>query len=90
MVKRVWMVRGDMSETMIKQCRMTRPLGCGGTAVEVAWIPERFAVVGQVLRLDRMPDGYQNGWTVEDVTEPAIEQRLVAGRRAGVFHKNDL
>ena len=41
-----------------KQCRMTKK-----SAIDIAWIPEKFAVVGKYLRI-----GDDNGWKVESVS----------------------
>ena len=47
--------------TFYKQCQLGR-----GQQVDVAWIPEQFAVLNKYLRIKK-EDGEENGWQVKTV-----------------------
>ena len=65
------------SRDMFKQCELTRPQD-GGLARMVSWIPERIALAGAVVRLkDPETGSWTEGWTVENVTEPAVPAALL-------------
>jgi hypothetical protein len=63
-------------QTLYKQCELTRPVE-DGLAREVAWIPEKFAVPGRYVKLDRMPEAIRDGWRVENATGPAVEEHVL-------------
>lgn len=65
--------------TLYKQCRLQCRLDEERTAEEVAWIPEEFAVVGAVLRIDRLrpPDG----WVVVGAAGEARDARWIGRMR---------
>ncbi len=68
-----------MSE-MYKQCELTKPLE-GGLARLVSWIPARIALSRAVVRLkDPETAEWTEGWTVENVTEPAVPAKLLERR----------
>ncbi len=49
-----------------RQCRLRKPTA-GGEAVQVSWIPDRFAVADRAVRL-RADDGtWDGGWVVSEV-----------------------
>ena len=65
-----------MSE-MYKQCELTKPMD-GGVARMVSWIPQKVAVAGLRVRLKDSESGqWTEGWTVENVTEPALPGKLL-------------
>ena len=62
---------------MFKQCELTKPLD-GGLARMVSWIPERIARAGAVVRLKDPETGdWTEGWTVQNVTEPAMPASML-------------
>jgi hypothetical protein len=65
-----------MSKDLYKQCGLSKQLE-DGVATQVAWIPVKFAEVGKYLKLDNEPADFQDGWRVEDVTEPAVEEHIL-------------
>jgi len=54
---------GDIMSEFYKQCKLTR-----NTTSEVAWIPERFAVVGKYLEIQD-----DNGWQVSSVSNHRVD-----------------
>ena len=50
-----------MSKVFYKQCQLTK-----GTSSEVAFIPEKFAVLNKYLSIDK-EEGPDNGWQVTRV-----------------------
>lgn len=51
-----------MAQVFYKQCTLKK-----GTSGEVAWIPEKFAVLDKYLLIDSKEPGDQNGWQVTAV-----------------------
>ena len=56
---------------MFRQCRMEKK-----ARVQVAWIPERYAVVGRVLRLKR-----DDGWLVTRCGPPLSAEYVLTHER---------
>ena len=82
-----------MAKQMYKQCNLSKPVTegehAGGTAFMTSWIRSELAIPGVVI--DKMEDPetgrWENGWKVEDATEPAVDERLLIHRshRTNVF-----
>ena len=66
------------AETMYVQCELTKAVE-GGVARMVSWIRQAVAVPGKVI--DRLEDtetgAIENGWTVENVTYPALPEKAL-------------
>jgi len=65
-----------MTEAMYCQCRLVRknpPDEC----VQFAWIPQKYASVGKVLRL-----GQEEGWLVTHIWETQPEKVVMVRERA--------
>jgi len=55
-----------MTETYYKQCTLRKTLGPTTTRCQTAWIPEKFAIKGKVIKIRDKDDGDQwdDGWVV--------------------------
>lgn len=67
-----------MSETMYKQCELTRQIPAG-LVREVAWIPSRYAIAGKSLQI-KNGQQWEDNWRVENVTEPELPGSLLNER----------
>lgn len=47
------------------QCRLNKPSPEGGTSYRTAWIPEKFAQEGRILKL-KIGEDWSDGWKVID------------------------
>lgn len=70
-------------KTFYRQCRMVKE----GCLFQVSWLPEKFAVVGKVLKLRNDDTGeWDNGWVVtcagkNRVDEPPYADAMIRGHR---------
>ena len=55
------MVR-TMSKTLYRQCKLVRE----GNYHQTTWLPERYAIIGETLKL-KTNDGWEDGWRVVSV-----------------------
>lgn len=56
---------------MYKQCELSKKTA-DGVMRQVAWIPEKFAIVGHYLEIKG-----DNGWHVDSATEPAMDESIL-------------
>jgi hypothetical protein len=62
---------------MFKQCELVKPLD-GGICRMISWIPSKIAVTDLQVRLKDTETGqWTEGWTVLNVTEPAVPLKLL-------------
>lgn len=60
-----------------KQCELSKPID-GGVMRMISWIPATIAIAGKTVGLKDSETGEQtSGWRVENVTEPAIDSRII-------------
>lgn len=59
------------------QCELNKRVG-GGILHDVAWIPERFAVIGKQIKIKRDDGTWDDGWTVTK-TYSKIEADKIEG-----------
>jgi len=60
-----------------KQCELVKPID-GGICRMISWIPAKVAVLQLCVRLKDSESGeWTEGWTVLNVTEPAVPGRLL-------------
>jgi hypothetical protein len=59
-----------------RQCLLKK-----GTLVTTSWIPEKFAVLGKVLKLKDDDGSWDNGWVVEAVYGRLEESKLPDSHR---------
>lgn len=71
-----------------QQCTMRRPLD-EGSVVTTSYIPQRFAKVGEVLKL-KDKDAWVDGWIVEKVGESIIESAELPDYRKAIRHHRKL
>lgn len=57
------------------QCHLERKL-TNATASQVSYIPQKFAQVGEVLKLKEADGTWTNGWVVRSAGEPVDEKLL--------------
>lgn len=58
-------------EETYKQCTLYQELGAGLRSVQVSWLPAKYAVQGDTLRLKE--DGvWTDGWVVESVGDAVL------------------
>jgi hypothetical protein len=72
------------------QCALYRPMPDGSIECQVSWLPTRFAVAGETLRLRERGGEWEDGWIVStagaervaecDLADP---RRDVRGHRRG-------
>lgn len=55
-----------MGKTYFCQCRLSKKNGNASTTSQVTWIPEKFAKIGDMLKL-KNNDVWVDGWKVESV-----------------------
>jgi hypothetical protein len=58
-----------------RQCRLVRKVA-SGEVHQTSWIPEPFAVVGQVLKL-RQDTEWVDGWTVTWVSDTRLAKEML-------------
>jgi hypothetical protein len=69
-------------KTFYRQCRLTKK-----DSWQVSWLPEKFAVVGKVLKLRNDKDEeWDNGWVVTGagenlIDEPPYAEAMIRGHR---------
>ncbi len=59
-------------KTKYKQCRLVKKTQTGQVET-VSWIPEKFAVVGGVVKLKKDDGKWENGYVVMSASEAAID-----------------
>lgn len=76
-----------MKPTTYRQCELRR-----GDSTHVAWLPIRFAVQGEIVRI-RTDDGWDDGWLVavaydatKDVSDIDAQNRCYRWGREAVAH----
>ena len=74
-----------MSKTKYKQCVLERKKGRTGH-IRVAYIPEKYAEVGKILKLKTEAGGWSDGWKVifaqdEAVDEPPDYRKAIRSHR---------
>lgn len=67
-----------MSEVMYKQCYMEKQVSDTGKICRTSWIPERFAVVGLVVKL-KDNNNWTDGWEIISASEKAETEKTVMG-----------
>lgn len=65
-----------MAETYYRQCSLKRISG----HIDMAWIPEKFAVKGKYLKIKR-GENWENGWQVTNVYDRQSEAHLLEHER---------
>ena len=55
----------------------------------VCWIPEKYAIVGKVLRV-KMYDGWQDGWVVMRVGSVSLTEEELAVRKDDHSHQREV
>lgn len=65
-----------MAEGFYRQCSLRRVNG----QIDMAWIPEPFAVRGKYLKI-KIGDQWENGWKVEEVYARASADEVLARER---------
>jgi hypothetical protein len=65
-----------MTQIMYCQCRLAKKTE-SGESIQHSWIPQKYAIVGKILRL-----GNDNGWRVTHVWETETEEIVKARERA--------
>jgi len=66
-----------VTREMYKQCELVKPID-GGMCRMISWIPAKIAVVDLRVRLKDGESGeWTEGWTVLNVTEPAVPAKLL-------------
>jgi hypothetical protein len=58
-----------------RQCHMTRPEGAA-TEHYTAWLPDRFAVLGEVLKLRGENGNWSDHWRVTFVSREALSEEI--------------
>jgi hypothetical protein len=71
-------------ETFYRQCALRN-----GNRTTLSWIPERFAVPGKVLRLQRHDGAWDHGWVVEAAYSRCAEDQLLDPHRAIRRHRRN-
>lgn len=70
-------------KTFYRQCRLVKE----GRLFQVSWLPEKFAVVGKILKLRNEDNNeWDNGWLVTSagdnrVDEPPYADAMIRGHR---------
>lgn len=67
-------------------CKLVKPIDTKATRIQVSWIPEKYAIVNKVLEL-KMPDGWENGWTVMEVYPEKHVVEIVEARERDYKHQ---
>ncbi len=62
--------------TYYRQCHMAKPTKTGKWE-QTSWIPEKFAVVGKVLKLKDMDGNWDNGWVVETASQTRLADDML-------------
>lgn len=72
-----------------RQCTLTRNLS-GQTVQQVSYIPEKFAIVGEVLKLKNDEDIWESGWKVTQAGQDLVpEEFLPDWRKAIRVHRSE-
>ncbi len=61
-------------EYKMRQCHLSKKTE-NGRQIQVAWIPEKFAVAGNYLKLHE-----ENGWLVDSVGDKAVSSSIINER----------
>jgi hypothetical protein len=66
-----------------KQCLLIRRLyDTGRTIVEISWIPEKFAILNKVLRIED-----EDGWIVRDVYGSSLLKNILRTQSSSRHHR---
>jgi hypothetical protein len=66
------------SKNYYRQCSLSKPT-VRGQKTQVSWLPERFAVIGKVLKL-KDGENWDNGWEVTGVGDTRQEESVLIDR----------
>ncbi len=77
-----------MKTTYYKQCRMCRPTPTGGEMFHIAYIPEKYAVVGKCIKFKRDDDTWSEDFIVDYAADSRrAEQELPDSHNAIKAHR---
>lgn len=62
----------------MRQCRLYRHLP-EGRQTQVAWLPEKFAEVGRILKL-KDNDVWEDGWVVSSIGTALVSDEIITER----------
>ena len=70
------------------QCRFERTTENGGTISYVAFIPTKFAIIGERVKL-KFDDNWIDGWVVHSISEPVEENCLPDSHKSIKQHRKN-
>jgi hypothetical protein len=76
-----------MKDLYYKQCKLTKKEG-QSTYTQIAWIPEKFAVLNKVLKIKEVNE-WDNGWVVISAGERKLEEYLPNSHRDIKNHRKN-
>lgn len=71
-----------------RQCKLRKATGPKSHQIHVAWIPDRYAVVGKFIQLKNPGGGWDDGWFVEKVWSWKSDEEARADAREYVHHRD--
>ena len=64
------------------QCKLKR-----GNTETVCWIPEKYAIIGKVVKLKGLDEEWEEGWVVEQSYSRVLEENLPDSHKEIKAHK---
>lgn len=75
------------NKSKYKQCYLERGVFCG-IASQTAWIPSKYAIVGDTVKIKQEDDTWQDGWVVKTVSEEEIDDPIDLHKAIREHRKN--
>lgn len=60
-------------KTFYRQCHLVKKTASGSDSHQTSWIPEKFAILGKVVKLRGPDDQWDDGWVVKTVSQTRRE-----------------